>query len=179
MEKIDVLDENGNKTGEVVSREEIHRLGLWHRCVHIWLINRKGEVLLQKRSAQKATHPNMWTTATSGHLSAGDSSVEGAIRELGEEIGLEAKESDLQYLFTVKESGINNNQDRKIIENEITDVYLIKRDIDISNLKLQEEEVSSVKWFSYKEFKKMVIENDKNLVPHKEMQMKILKILEI
>lgn len=179
MEKIDVLDENGNQTGEVVSREEVHRLGLWHKCVHIWVINGNGEVLLQKRSAQKLTHPNMWTTATSGHLSAGDSSIEGAIRELGEEIGLEVEESELQYLFTVKESGINNNQDRKIIENEITDVYLIKKDIAVSNLKLQEEEVSEVKWFSYEEFKKMVIEKDENLVPHREMQMKMLEILEI
>lgn len=179
MEKIDVLDENGNQTGEVVSREEVHRLGLWHKCVHIWVINGNGEVLLQKRSAQKATNPNMWTTATSGHLSAGDSSIEGAIRELSEETGLEVGESELQYLFTVKESGINNNQERKIIENEITDVYLIKKDIDISNLKLQEEEVSCVKWFSYEEFKKMVIEEDESLVPHREMQMKMLEILGI
>lgn len=177
MEKIDVLDQNGNKTGEVVSREEVHKLGLWHKCVHIWLINGKGEVLLQKRSKKKATHPNMWTTATSGHLSAGDSSIEGAIRELGEEIGLEAKESELKYLFTVKESGVNKNPERKIIEKEFTDVYLIKKDIDIDELKLQEEEVSEVKWFSYEEFKKMVIEKDKNLVPHREMQLKILEIL--
>ena len=177
MEKIDVLDENGHKTGQVVSREEVHKLGLWHRCVHIWVVNGK-EVLLQKRSSQKQTHPNKWTTATSGHLSAGASSIEGAIREIGEEIGLEVKESELQYLFTVKESGVNNNQEKKIIENEITDVYLLKKDIDISNLKLQPEEVSEVKWFSYGEFKKMVLEDDPNLVPHREMQLKIIKILD-
>lgn len=179
MEKIDVLDENGNQTGKIVSREEVHRLGLWHKCVHIWVINGKGEVLLQKRSTQKLTHPNMWTTATSGHLSAGDSSIEGAIRELGEEIGLEVGESELQYLFTVKESGVNNNQEKGIIEKEFTDVYLIKKEIDISKLKLQEEEVSEVKWFLYEEFKKMVIEEDESLVPHREMQMKMLEILGI
>ena len=49
--------------------------------------------------------------------------------------------------------------------------------MDITKLKLQEEEVASVKWFSYEEFKKMVLENDENLVQHKEMQMKILEIL--
>jgi len=179
MEMIDVLNENGEKTGEIVSREDVHKLGLWHKCVHIWIINGKGEVLLQKRSEQKATHPNMWTTATSGHLSAGDSSVEGAIRELSEEIGLEVNKNELKYLFTVKESEVNNNPEKHIIENEFTDVYLIQKNIDITELKLQEEEVSDVKWFSYESFKKMVMENDETLVPHKEMQLKILEILEV
>lgn len=174
---IDVLNENGEKTGEVVSREDVHKLGLWHKCVHIWIINGKGEVLLQKRSEQKATNPNMWTTATSGHLSAGDTSIEGAIRELSEEIGLQVNEDELKYLFTVKESGVNDNNEKHIIENEITDVYLIEKNVAITELKLQEEEVSSVKWFSYEAFKKMVMENDKTLVPHKEMQVKMLQIL--
>ncbi len=179
MEKIDVLNEKGEKTGEVISREEVHRLGLWHKCVHIWIVNHKGEILLQKRSPQKATNPNKWTTATSGHLSAGDSSTEGAMRELSEEIGLNVNENELEYLFTVKESDVNNNQKKQIIEKEFTDVYLIRKDIAIANLKLQEEEVSSVKWFSPDEFKKMVIENDENLVSHREMQMKIIEILGI
>lgn len=178
MEKIDVLDENGNKTGEIVSREEVHRLGLWHKCVHIWIVNDKNEILLQKRSLQKQTDPNKWTTATSGHLSAGDTSMEGAIRELGEEIGLQVKEDKLKYLFTVKESNIIDNPTKQIIENEIIDVYLIQKNMDIAELSLQEEEVSEVKWFSFGEFKKMVLENDKNLVSHTEMQMRILEILE-
>ncbi len=179
MEKIEVLNEKGEKTGEVVSREEVHRLGLWHKTVHIWIVNGKNEVLLQKRCAQKETNPNKWTTATSGHLSAGDSSMEGAIRELGEEIGLQVEENELQYLFTVKDCAVVENSEKRIIENELVDVYLIKKDINITKLKLQEEEVASVKWFSYEEFRKMVLENDENLVQHKEMQMKILEILGI
>lgn len=176
MEKIDVLDENGNQTGEVMTREEVHRLGLWHKCVHIWIINGKGEVLLQKRSAQKIMSPNKWTTATSGHLSAGDSNVQGAIRELSEEIGLQVNENELKYLFSVKESTIN--EEKHVIDNELIDVYLMKKEVDIKNLKLQEEEVSDVKWFSYEEFKKMVLEDDENLVAHREMQVKMLEILE-
>lgn len=177
MEQIDVLDENGEKTGEVASREDVHRLGLWHKCVHIWIVNGKREVLLQKRCAQKLTNPNKWTTATSGHLSAGDSSTQGAIRELSEEIGLHAKEEELQYLFTVKENTVNDA--KHVLDNEIIDVYLMKKDLAIEKLKLQVEEVSEVKWFSYEEFQKMVMENDENLVPHREMQLKMLEILGI
>ncbi len=179
MEKIDILDENGNQTGEVVSREEVHRLGLWHKCVHIWVVNSKKQILLQKRSSQKQTNPNKWTTAVSGHLSAGDSSLEGAMRELSEEIGLAVDKNELQYLFTVKEREVNNNPEKQIIEREFTDVYLIKKDMDIKEFKLQEEEVSEIKWFSYEEFKKMVIENDEDLVPHRQMQRKILEVLGI
>ena len=177
MEKIDVLDEKGIKTGEVLSREEVHERGLWHKCVHIWIINSKQEVLLQKRSKQKATNPNKWTAATSGHLSAGDTSIEGAIRELSEEIGLQVREDELEYLFTVKESTTKDNLERHIIDNEITDVYFMKKEIEIRNLKLQEEEVSEVRWFSYEQFKKMVMENDENLVSQKEIQLRLLEVL--
>ena len=86
MELIDVLDEKRNNTGEILSREEVHKKGLWHKTAHIWVINSKGDILLQKRSPLKITSPNMWTTSASGHLSAGDSSIEGALRELKEEI---------------------------------------------------------------------------------------------
>lgn len=177
MEKIDVLDENGNQTGEVMTREEVHRLGLWHKCVHIWIVNGKREVLLQKRSAQKIMSPNKWTTATSGHLSAGDYNVQGAIRELSEEIGLRANENELKYLFSVKESTIN--EEKHVIDKELIDVFLMRKEVDIKNLKLQEEEVSDVKWFSYEEFKKMVLADDENLVAHREMQVKMLEILGI
>ena len=88
-EYLDVLDENGNLTGEKRTRSEVHSKGLWHKAVHIWVVNDNGELILQKRSHEKITNPDMWTTSTSGHLSAGDSSLVGAIGELNEEIGLQ------------------------------------------------------------------------------------------
>ena len=48
MEYIDVLDENGVKTGEILSRKEIHQRGLWHRAIVIAIINGNNEVLLQQ-----------------------------------------------------------------------------------------------------------------------------------
>ena len=171
MELIDVLDENRNNTGKILSREEVHKRGLWHKTVHIWVINKKGDILLQKRSPMKKTSPNMWTTSVSGHLSAGDSSIEGAIRELKEEIGIEAKPEELKYLFTVSEEVIKENN---IKDREHIDVYVLHADINIDKLILQEEEVSKVKWFSFTEFEKMVNNHDKNLVKHDEIHEKIV-----
>ena len=174
MELIDVLDENRNNTGKILSREEVHKRGLWPKTVHIWVINKTGDILLLKRSPMKKTSPNMWTTSVSGHLSAGDSSIEGAIRELKEEIGIEAKPEELKYLFTVSEEVIKENN---IKDREHIDVYVLHADINIDKLILQEEEVSKVKWFSFTEFEKMVNNHDKNLVKHDEIHEKIIKIL--
>ena len=52
-EMIDVLDENGIKTGEVLSRSEIHKRGLWHRLIVVAVINEKNEILMQQRSKNK------------------------------------------------------------------------------------------------------------------------------
>ena len=58
-EDFDLLDENGNKTGKTKLRTEVHRNGDWHKAVHIWIINNKGDVLLQRRCATKDSDSNM------------------------------------------------------------------------------------------------------------------------
>ena len=173
MEYFDILDENGNKTGETKLRKEVHRNGDWHKAVDIFIINDNNEILLQKRSAVKEAYPNMWTTSASGHLSAGDDSINAAIREIKEELGLTVTKEELRYLFTVKENKVWND----IIDNEIVDVFLVNKNINIDDLKLQEEEVAEVKFFTYKEFEHMVVTDDKNLVPRKEIDQRLLKIL--
>lgn len=174
-EYFDVLDENGNFTGEKRLRNDVHSEGLWHKAVHIWIVNDKGNLILQKRSHEKVTNPDMWTTSTSGHLSAGDTPITGAIRELSEEIGLKVNESELEYLFTVKEHTVHNNG--TLVNNEIIDVFLISKNVNIEDLKLQKEEVSEIKYISLKNFEEMVKDNSKELVQHKELHHKLLEIL--
>ena len=59
-ELIDVLDENGNKTGEILSRDEIHKKGLWNRSIVVAIINKKNEILLQQRAKNKEKNAGMW-----------------------------------------------------------------------------------------------------------------------
>ena len=95
MEMFDIRTPEGVLTGEVKERSAVHRDGDWHGTAHIWLVRQNGgktEVLLQKRSSRKETFPGCYDVSCAGHLSAGDSFVEGALRELEEELGLEAKE---------------------------------------------------------------------------------------
>ena len=95
VEYFDVLDERGNKTGKIKKREDVHRDGDWHKSIHIWIVNDKNEVLLQKRSSNKDCYPNMWDISCAGHLTAGDTSISGALREIKEELGLDISLSQL------------------------------------------------------------------------------------
>ena len=69
-------------------------------------MNDKKELLLQKRSATKKSHPNCWDISGAGHIRAGESVIEGAIRELKEELGIEANENDLRFIDIVKSTKI-------------------------------------------------------------------------
>src|SRR5574343_2048863 len=114
MEYLDIYDENGKSLGQKVSRKEAHEKGFWHRAVHIWVVNSKGELLLQRRSPLKHNHPNMWDISCAGHISAGDGDIISALREVEEEIGLKLKPENFLQIGEVKQSskreGYINNE---------------------------------------------------------------------
>ncbi len=72
VEMFDVLDKNGNKTGDVKTKKELHENGLWHSAVHVWIYNSKGEILLQKRSMKVTNWPGRWDISVAGHIPAGE-----------------------------------------------------------------------------------------------------------
>ena len=141
-ELIDLLNEKGKRIG-TIDKAIAHRDGLWHRSVHVWIVNSKGEMLFQKRCADKNFFPNFWDCSFSGHIAAGESSAMAAVREGKEEIGLDVRDKELQFLFTFKEELIWDNINSK----EFVDVYLIKKDIEEKDLCYQKEEVAEAKFF--------------------------------
>ena len=161
-EMIDVLDEeNGNLVGEIISKNEAHKIGKWHGSIHILIVNKdKTETLLQKRCAQKKLYPNMWDIAVGGHISAGETALTTAKRELQEELGLDLNDFDIKEVDRIKEQLTNNG----IISNEYVTIYLACGDVDISEIKSQQEEVSEVKWYSCEELNQLI---EKQLIlPH-------------
>jgi len=87
-EQFAVVDEMDRVIGSA-RRSEVHGNNLRHRAVHIFLFNRAGELLLQKRSRWKDRHPNRWDSSAAGHVGAGEDYDGTAARELGEELGVE------------------------------------------------------------------------------------------
>ena len=81
-----------NERDEIIGREtrrEVHRTGLKHRAVHVFVFNSRGEIFLQKRSMTKDSSPGLWDSSASGHLDCGEDYDACAMRELREEIGLD------------------------------------------------------------------------------------------
>ena len=87
-EVFDVVDEADEVTGQA-TRREVHERNLLHRAVHVFVLNRHGELLLQKRSRFKDAHPGVWDSSVAGHLDAGESYEAAATRELDEEMGIQ------------------------------------------------------------------------------------------
>lgn len=161
MEYIDIFDENNNPIGEVKEKTQAHEDGNFHRTAHIWIMNDKKEILLQKRSATKKSHPNCWDISGAGHIRAGESVIDGAIRELKEELGVEAKEEDLQYISTIKSTKNPKNM-------EFGYVYLLRCNKKIEDYILEDNEVSEVKYVYYEELEKMVEKRVEGLLIHEE-----------
>lgn len=158
MEMFDIRTPEGVLTGEVKERSAVHRDGDWHGTAHIWLVRQNGgktEVLLQKRSSRKETFPGCYDASCAGHLSAGDSFVEGALRELEEELGLEAKEEDLYpagiYPCQVDDyfGGVH------VLDREISALFLYEKPVREEELTLQEEEVEGVCWIAFERLKEL------------------------
>jgi len=86
-EIFDVVNERDEVIGRA-PRHEVHRIGLRHRAVHVFVFNARGDVFLQKRSMSKDSSPGLWDSSASGHLDSGEDYDACALRELREEIGL-------------------------------------------------------------------------------------------
>jgi len=172
---LDVLNNDGSISGKIASREEVHRKGLHHRTVHIWVLNSKGELLLQKRSAQKEVFPGLWDISCAGHLSTGDSSISGALRELKEELGLDVRETELRFLFTVPGNYFNGHN---IVENETTDVYLLEKPVSSEEIIFNKEEIDQIKFITAAQLKRLIQEKDPDLAGHDKEYLQLMDILE-
>jgi len=103
-ERFTVVDENDVVIGSL-SRAEVHGNNLRHRAVHIFLFNRAGELLLQKRSRWKDRHPGLWDSSAAGHVNAGEEFDQTALRELKEELGVAAELTRVAKLPASEETG--------------------------------------------------------------------------
>lgn len=164
MEMFDIVDENGEPTGVVKERTKVHEDGDLHRTSHVWIVrdNNKGglDVLLQKRSENKDSNPGCYDISSAGHIKAGAGYLDSALRELKEELGINAslEELELRLIRRISYSDIFHGKLFK--DNQVTRVYRMKRnDIDIEKLELQKEEVEEVIWMDYEECIKAVKNN--------------------
>ncbi|MBQ7917415.1 MAG: NUDIX domain-containing protein [Clostridia bacterium] len=158
-ELIDYYDENGTHLG-VIDKAIAHSKGLWHKSVHVWIVNDTKQVLLQKRCSQKKFFPNFWDCSFAGHIGAGETSIISAIREAKEEIGLTIEDAELNFLFTEEQEYSWD----KILSREFVDVYVLHKNIDTNTLTFQEEEVENAEFVNLEKLSSLFL--SKKIIPH-------------
>ena len=154
MEKFDLYNDDRILIGKTLERGEKCSKDENRMVVHICIFNSKGEMLIQQRQPFKKVWSNLWDITVGGCSISGETSKQAAHRELKEELGLDYDFSDNRPYFTIN------------FENGFDDFYIIKMDVDISSLTLQQEEVKAIKWATKEE----IIELRKNnqFVPYYE-----------
>jgi isopentenyl-diphosphate Delta-isomerase len=143
----DVVDENDEVVGQE-KRSIVHRKGLRHRAVHILIFNAKGELFLQKRSKTKDVAPGLWDSSACGHVDSGETYDVAAIRELGEELGVNGiSAKQLEHLFKVEA--------REETGQEFVEVYRLRHE---GPFDLHPEEIESGRWYTLEAVNRLISE---------------------
>ena len=150
MEEQVVLVSEKDEILGVMDKMQAHENGILHRAFSVFLFNDKGEMLLQKRAADKYHSPNQWTNAVCSHPRMGETYMEAAQRRLKEELGIE---TPLTYRFNfLYKADVGQN----LWEHELDHVFTGNFE---GEFKLNEEEVSEVRYISIDELDKEMSAN--------------------
>ncbi|MBQ7410470.1 MAG: NUDIX domain-containing protein [Clostridia bacterium] len=145
MEFVEMFDNKRKALGKVTERYNYVE-GEYSQGAHVWITNSKGELLIQKRTPTKKLYPNLWSI-TSGGTDTGETTLETAFREVKEELGITLKPEELELMMSYKRN------------HDFVDVYLAKKDINLEDIVMQEEEVAEVKWVKPEELEELIKEN--------------------
>jgi len=160
MEIFDLYTKDRIKTDKTMVRGTAVPEGYYRLVVHICIFNSEGKMLIQQRQPFKHGWSNMWDLSAGGAAIAGDNSQKAAKREVFEELGLKLSLDNIDPSLTIH------------ADSAFGDVYLIEKDIDISELKLQPEEVQAVKWATKEEIYKLL--DDGVFIPYNKSLIELL-----
>ena len=145
MEYWDIYDKDRNFSGKKKGKYETWYEGEYHLAAEGWIINSKKEILVQQRSQMCAILPGVWALTT-GRVIAGETTLQGCIREFKEELGIDVKTEELRLMDTYTKGDM------------IWDIYFVRKDVSLEDIVLQEEEVARVKFVDTLEFRQMLDE---------------------
>lgn len=165
-EILDILQEDGRKTGFFATKEAVHEKGYWHNEVSVWIANRSGKYLLTKRAKDKDFNPDKWAIVT-GHVRSGEDNLVAIERILKRELGLTKQDYSFKKLITKKQkqSGVKfkyftsntkiTNSGTKINKRFGT-AYILFLDIPVDEVKFNKKEISEIQFFSLEEIKDLI-----------------------
>lgn len=136
-EILDIIDSNNRVIGQC-TKSEVYKKQLSHRVVHVMVCAEK-KVFIPRRALGLSYLPGFYCSSAGGHVRAGESSHQGALRELEEEVGLSGPIQLLDEIFFKHDFVVH------------TSVYLKKFNPQTEQLHLNSEEVLSGQFLSMEE----------------------------
>lgn len=158
-ELIDILTKDGKPTGKTALKSLIHNKGYYHNTAHVWFYTQAGQILLAQRAASKTIYPLLWDVSVAGHVDAGETIEQAAIRETQEEIGLSISKSELHKIGVFP---CFQNYDNGMVDNEFHHTFLVELKVPLKNLKPQPEEVEALKLVTFETYKSLLANSDTN-----------------
>lgn len=160
MELVDLYDENRLPLNRTAERHAQRGPGEHRMVVHVCVFDSRGRLLIQRRTMEKTVWPGRWDVSVGGGVDAGETSRRAAEREFREELGCPLTLDGVRPSVTVNFAG------------GFDDFYIIQRDLELSGLTLQKEEVSQVRWVTEEEAEAMV--DDGSFIPYPKSFLRFL-----
>lgn len=139
----EILDEAGHKTGQTLDKKAVHDQQLWHEVVNIWIVNSRGEILMQLRSPKVELSPGVWDVTVGTHLRPGEDPAMAVQRALKSEFDLETTPDQYKHLFNIQSANPGPNNTRHKV---LGHVFLMQHDVDIRALKVDPDKITRLAW---------------------------------
>lgn len=152
MELWDIYNADREKTGRTMQRGTKFQEGDYHLVIHVCIFDSDGRMLIQQRQKDKRGWPNLWDITVGGSALAGENAQTAAMRELYEELGIRAELEGVRPHLTVH------------FKHGFDDIFLVEKDVELSETVLQAEEVQAVRWATRDEIKEMIV--DGSFIPY-------------
>jgi len=152
-ERFEIYDEQMNPIG-TATRTETHARGYWHRTFQCWIWDRSGDkpaLLFQERHMEKDTFPGLLDISSAGHLAAGEG-IEDGVRELEEELGLQASLDQLVPCGIYKYEKFLSSG---LIDREFCHVFVLEGRLALDEYKLQPDEVTGLYWMPLEDVRRL------------------------
>ena len=156
---LDVLNDKGEFTGEVKTIQDCHSEGLWHRISYGFIFNTSKDVLLQKRSFNKI-NPMLWDKTIGGHVESGESCFKTLLRKTKSEIGIDLASNEIEHFGCA----IAEYKDNDVNCHIFAECYIIRKNLNINDLKINKDEIKELKWFTKTEILEKIENKDKTLI---------------
>ncbi|MGE5042002.1 MAG: NUDIX hydrolase [Candidatus Levyibacteriota bacterium] len=163
-----VVDEENKPIGRL-PRHIVHEKGLFHRTTGIWVLNSNKEILCQRRSLKKDIEPGKMEAFFGGHVDAGQSYEDNAVREVAEELGIQVPKKDLKFIGVFKSDKPTHREFQGEFALKLTKIEVFTPEAD---------EITSLEWHSLEELKKILMEENNPDWVHKYWDTEIFTFLE-